>query len=356
MSTQPEPFDEGRLQSFLGSVVGDFGAALSSMLVYIGLKEGLYEAMAGAGWLTSEELASRTGCAERYIREWLLNQATSGYLDYDPESSKYRLPPEHAVVLTDQSSPFYAGGGFWVVKAMLRAEPRIREAFRTGGGMKWGEHDPDLFVGTERFFRPGYATHLMAEWIPAMDGAEARLKEGALVADIGCGHGASTVLMAKAFPNSKFVGYDSHEASIETARERARAEGVSDRVRFEVADASSFPDGPYDMIAFFDCFHDMGDPAGAAKRAKETLEPGGWVLMVEPMAGNRVEENINPIGRTFSAASTLCCTANSLAFGGPGLGAVATEAAIKSFFDAAGFRSFRRATETPFNRIFEARP
>jgi SAM-dependent methyltransferase len=358
MSTElkEQPIDEKRLQAFLGSVVNDFGAALSSALVYLGIRTGLYDAMAGAGPLTPAELAAKTGTVERYVREWLVNQAAGGYVEYDAATGRYALPPEHAIVLTDESSPFYAGGGFYVVKAMLRAEERIRDAFKNGGGMTWGEHDPDLFVGTERFFRPGYAHHLVSDWVPAFDGLAERLEAGASVADVGCGHGASAIVMAKAYPNSRIVGYDSHPPSIEAARQRAEAAGVSDRVRFEVADAASIPGGGYDLIAFFDCFHDMGDPHGAARRARQAIAPDGYVLMVEPMAGEHVEENINPVGRTFSAASTLCCTANSLAYGGPGLGAVATEAAIREILIGAGFTRFRRAAETPFNRVFEIRP
>jgi SAM-dependent methyltransferase len=336
-------------------VVEDFGAALSSGLVYIGQKLGLYKAMAGAGPLTPEELAQRTGTVERYVREWLINQAAGGYVEFDPATGRYNLPVEQAVALTDENSQFYVGGGFYVIKAMLRAEERICDAFLNGGGMLWGEHDPDLFIGTEKFFRPGYAAHLIAEWIPALTGVEEKLKAGGKVADIGCGHGASTILMAKAYPNSRFYGFDNHGPSIEHARKAALEAGIDDRVEFTVADASAVPGEGYDLIAFFDCLHDMGDPAGAAKRAYEVLAPEGSVLIVEPMAGNRVEENFNPVGRTFSAASTLCCTANSLALGGPGLGAVATEGALGDIIRGAGFKSFRRATETPFNRIFEAR-
>ena len=349
------PFDEGKLEAFLGKVVGDFGAALSSSLAYLGVRLGLYEAMAGAGPLTPGELAAQTGTAERYVREWLVNQAAGGYVEYDPATGRFTLPPEHAVALTDAASPFYVGGGFYVVKAMAAATPRIAEAFQNGGGMLWGDHDPDLFVGTERFFRPGYTAHLVAEWIPALTGIEAKLQAGARVADVGCGRGASTVIMARAYPNSHFFGFDTHAPSIEGARQAAAEAGVSDRATFEVADASSFPGEGYDLIAFFDCLHDMGDPAGAARRAFEALDADGSVRLVEPMAGNVWEENFNPIGRTFSAASTLCCTANSLALGGPALGAVATEEALRDTVLSGGFTSFRRATETPFNRVFEAR-
>ncbi len=348
------PINEDKMNEFLGKVVSDFGAALSSSLGYIGQKLGLYTALAD-GALTSEELARKTSTNERYVREWLLNQAASGYVNYDPTSKRYSMSPEQATALTDESSPFFVGGGFYVVKAMTAAVGRIEDAFKNGGGILWGEHDPDLFVGTERFFRPGYATHLIAQWIPALSGIEEKLRAGGKVADIGCGHGSSTIIMAQSYPNSRFWGFDNHEKSVATARDRAKAAGVSDRVTFEVANASDFPAQQYDMIAFFDCLHDMGDPVGACKRAFETIAADGSALIVEPMAGNAVEENLNIIGRTFSGASTLCCTSNSLALGGPALGAVATEAAIGDVVRAGGFTQFRRATETPFNRIFEAR-
>src|SRR5712691_5163784 len=352
---QIRTINEEKMNAFLGKVVGDFGAALSSSLAYIGTKLGLYEAMANSGPVNARELAARTGTVERYIREWLINQAAGGYVDYDAATNRFTLPAEQAVALTDQSSPFYVGGGFYVIKAMTAAQTRILDAFKNGGGILWGDHDPELFLGTERFFRPGYATHLIATWIPSLTGVEEKLKAGGTVADIGCGHGSSTIIMAQAYPNSRFWGFDNHEASINTARERAKDAGVSDRVTFEVADARTFPGENYDMIAFFDCLHDMGDPTGAAKRACETLAADGSALIVEPMAGNAVEENFNIIGRTFSGASTLCCTANSMALNGPALGAVATEDVIREAVLAGGFTQFRRATETPFNRIFEAR-
>ncbi|MCA1592135.1 MAG: methyltransferase domain-containing protein [Acidobacteria bacterium] len=354
-SQQAQPVNEDRMHEFLGKVVGDFGAALSSTLAYIGIKLGLYAALAQTGPATPAELAARTNTSERYVREWLINQASGGYVEYDAGAGRYHMSPEQAVALTDENSPFYVGGGFYVVKAMGRAEPRITEAFRTGEGMLWGEHDADLFVGTERFFRPGYTAHLVNTWIPSLNGIEEKLKTGGTVADIGCGHGASTIIMAKAYPNSRFRGFDNHAPSIEHARRAAEEAGVGDRVSFEVASASEFPGENYDMIAFFDCLHDMGDPVGAARRACDTLAPEGSALIVEPMAGDTVEGNFNIIGRTFSAASTLCCTANSLALGGPALGAVATEAALRETVLAGGFTQFRRAAETPFNRIFEAR-
>ncbi len=350
-----QPIDEDKMNAFLGQVVTDYGAALSTVLGFIGQKLGLYKALAEAGASTPAELAAHTNTFERYVREWLINQAASGYVEYDAASGRYSLSPEQRVALTDEQSPYYVGGGFYVVKAMSRAEPRISEAFSKGGGMLWGEHDADLFVGTERFFRPGYTAHLVGSWIPSLSGVEDKLKAGGTVADIGCGHGASTLIMAKAYPNTRFYGFDNHAPSIEHARRAAVEAGVSDRVQFEVADALSFPGEAYDMIAFFDCLHDMGDPVGAIKRASQTLAADGSVLIVEPMAGNAVEENFNPVGRTFAAASTLCCTANSLALGGPALGAVATEDALRETVLAGGFKQFSRTTQTPFNRIFEAR-
>jgi SAM-dependent methyltransferase len=347
--------NEDKMQAFLGKVVGDFGASLSSALVYIGQKLGLYKAMAQGEPLTPAELAQRTNTNERYVREWLINQAAGGYAEYDPASGRYSLSPEQAVALTDEQSPFFVGGGFFVIKAMTSAVGRIEDHFRNGGGMLWGEHDSDLFIGTEKFFRPGYSAHLIASWIPSLTGIEEKLNAGGKVADIGCGHGASTIIMARAFPNSRFWGFDNHEGSVQHAREAAAAAGVSDRVTFEVADALSFPGDDYDMVCFFDCLHDMGDPVGAASRAAAALADDGSALIVEPMAGNTVEENFNPIGRTFAAASTLCCTSNSLALGGPALGAVASEDAIREKVLAGGFKQFRRASETPFNRVFEAR-
>lgn len=352
---QQRTIDEGKMNAFMGRVIGDFGAALSSGLAFIGVKLGLYKAMAGGEPYSPEQLAIKTGTTERYVREWLINQASGGYVEYDSATETYSLSPEQEMALTAENSPFYVGGGFYVLKAMLKAQPQILNAFQNGGGMLWGDHDPDLFVGTEKFFRPGYQMHLVGTWIPSLTAVEEKLKFGATVADIGCGHGASTAIMAKAFPNSKFHGFDNHQPSIERANEIAKEEGVEGKTNFAVSDASSFPDNSYDLICFFDCLHDMGDPLGAMKRAFETLNDDGSCLIVEPMAGNTVEENFNPIGRTFSAASTLCCTANSMALGGPALGAVATEAVLRDVVNKAGFKTFRRATETPFNRVFEAR-
>jgi SAM-dependent methyltransferase len=347
--------NEDKMNAFLGKVVTDFGATLGSMLGYIGLRLGLYEALAESGGMTSAELAAKTDTSERYVREWLVNQAAGEYIHYDPATGKYSMLPEQSVALTDENSPFYVGGGFYVIKAMLNAQPRISDAFKNGGGLLWGENDPDLFIGTEKFFRPGYTAHLVNSWIPSLTGVEEKLKAGAKVADVGCGHGASTIIMANAYPNSTFYGYDNHEASVNKAASKAEAAGISDRVTFVTENAASIPDNDYDLICFFDCLHDMGDPHGAMRRAYETLADDGSVLIVEPMAGNTVEENFNPVGRTFSGASTLCCTANSMALGGPALGAVATDDALREVATSAGFTEFRRATETPFIRVFEAR-
>ncbi len=352
---KPRAVDPGKLDAFLGKVIGDFGASLSSALTYIGIKNGLYRAMAGGASYTPKTLAKKAGLVERYVREWLINQAAGGYLEYDAGNGTYSLPAEQEVALTEENSPSYVGGGFYVIKAMTQAQARITEAFRKGGGILWGENDPDLFIGTEKFFRPGYATHLVQSWIPAMSGADKALKAGIKVADIGCGHGASTIIMAKAYPKSRFFGFDNHAPSIRRAREAAKEAGVGDRVSFDMAKAENFPGREYNLITFFDCLHDMGNPVGAVKHAREALSGEGSVLIVEPMAGDSIEQNFNPIGRTFSAASTLCCTANSLALGGPALGAVAAEKVLRETVIAGGFKRFKRVTETPFNRIFEAR-
>jgi SAM-dependent methyltransferase len=347
--------DDGKMQALLGHVVEDFGASLSASLVWIGQELGLYRALAEGGPMTAAQLAAKTGTHERYIREWLLNQAAGGYIEYESSGGRYRMSPEQAVALTDEQSPFFVGGGFYVIKAMNRASTRILDAFRTGAGMRWGEHDPDLFIGTERFFRPGYAAHLVSEWIPSLEGVDQALRRGGVAADVGCGHGASTIIMATAYPRSRFFGFDNHEASIERARQAAQRAGLEERVAFEVAEASKIPSSGYDLIAYFDCLHDMGDPLAALRRARELLASGGTVMIVEPMAGRRVEENFNPIGRTYSAASALCCTPNAMATGGQALGTVATDDALREVATAAGFTTFRRATETPFNRIFEAK-
>jgi len=356
MKTSTAPIDNAKLDAFIGQVVTDMGATLSSALVVIGDRLGLYRAMAEAGPITSEELAQRTGTSERYIREWLINQAAGGYVAYDATAQRYYLPPEQAFALADATSPF-AVGALQIVTAMVKAESRIMENFRTGEGMLWGEHDPRLFEGTERFFRPGYNANLVSNWIPALEGVHEKLVRGASVADVGCGHGASCIILAQAYPNSHIYGFDNHEPSIARARQMAEQAGVADRVTFEVASAQNYPAplSGYDLIAYFDCLHDMGDPTGACRHAYESLAPDGTVLIVEPMAGDHPEENFNPVGRVYAGASTLCCTPNALASGGHALGTVATEEALRDVVTAGGFTRFRRATETPVNRIFEAR-
>ena len=358
MATQTQPIDQAKLEAFMGRVVGDFGSTISSALVVIGDRLGLYKAMAGAGPLTPVQLAERTGTSERYVRDWLVNQAASDYVDYDPATGRYALPDEHALALADEQSPAFVAGGFQNLTSIIKAEPRIAEAFRSGGGMLWGEHDHGVFEGTERFFRPGYVANLVEQWIPALDGVAEKLTAGATVADVGCGHGASTIIFAQAFPNSRFFGFDNHAPSIARARQAAAEAGVAERALFAVADATDYPGGDYDLIAYFDCFHDLGDPVGAARHASETLAPDGTLLVVEPMAGERVEDNLNPVGRIFSAASVLICTPNALASGADAataLGTLATDQQLRAALAAGGFSHFRRATETPFNRVFEVR-
>jgi SAM-dependent methyltransferase len=357
MSTKPiQKLDQAKLEAFLGKVVGDFGAAMSTSLAAIGDKLGLYKAMAQLGPATSETLAKTTGTSERYIREWLINQAAGGYIEYDPATQKYTLPFEHAVALTDEESPFFVGGGFQLTNAVIKAQGRIEQNFKTGAGMLWGEHDPELFRGTERFFRASYIGHLVQSWLPALDGVVEKLQAGATVADAGCGHGASTIIMSTAFPKSTFYGFDNHEPSIQRARHAAEIAGVAQRTKFQTAGAADFPDHKFDLIAFFDCLHDMGDPLGALKRARATLRADGTVMVVEPMAGAKIEENFNVIGRVFSGASVLCCTPNALASGPIALGTIPPDEEFNKIAGAAGFTRFRRATETPFNRVFEMRP
>ena len=349
--------DEAKLEAFMGQAVTDMGAIISAPLIQIGEKLGLYKAMAHAGPLTSQDVAERSGAAERYVREWLRNQAAGGYITYDPDSDRYTLPDEHALALADEDSPFYILGVYDSIASLYADEDQILEAFRSGRGMGWHEHDHRLFRGTERFFRPGYRGNLVSEWIPALDGVEAKLERGAKVADVGCGHGASTIIMAEAFPNSQFVGFDYHEASIERAAEAAEEAGVGDRISFEVAAAKDYPGSGYDLVCVFDCLHDMGDPVGAAAHVRQTLDGDGTWMIVEPFANDRVEENLNPVGRIFYGASTVICTPASLAQEvGLALGAQAGQARLTEVLSEGGFTRVRRATETPFNLILEARP
>jgi 2-polyprenyl-3-methyl-5-hydroxy-6-metoxy-1,4-benzoquinol methylase len=349
--------DGDKLMQFVFRAVDEVGATLNTALVVIGDKLGLYRALAGTGGLTSAELAERTGTAERYVREWLNAQTAGGFVSYDPDSERYALPPEQAVALTDSDSPAYLPGFFQLALGSVIDSPTIMEKARSGDGFGWHEHVHDVHEGCERFFRPGYNTHLIGEWLPALDGVVEKLERGALVADAGCGHGASTILMAQAFPNSTFLGSDYHEGSIETARKRAQEAGVADRVSFEVAPAAGYSGTGYDLVTVFDCLHDMGDPVGASSHVLSTLKPDGTWLIVEPNAGDSVEDNINPVSRAYYAFSTLLCTPASLSQEvGLALGAQAGEARIREVVQAGGFTQFRRATETPFNLVFEARP
>ncbi len=348
--------DEGKLQEFMGRAVGDLGAALHAALAVIGDKLGLYKALAAGGTMTSQMLAQRTGTAERYVREWLAAQAAGGYVTYDAAARAYHMTPEQRLAMAVEDSPVYLPGAFQLVTAVLRDEPKVTEAFRSGSGVGWHEHDPGLFEGTERFFRPGYNANLVASWLPALDGVVGKLERGGKVADVGCGHGASTILMAQAFPQSKFFGFDYHEPSIKWAQRAAQRAGVAERVRFEVATAKQFPGVGYDLVTFFDCLHDMGDPIGASSHVRKSLGPDGTWMLVEPFAGDRVEQNLNPVGRVFYCASTLVCTPASLSQEvGLGLGAQAGEQRLREVVTAGGFAKFRRATETPFNMVFEAK-
>jgi 2-polyprenyl-3-methyl-5-hydroxy-6-metoxy-1,4-benzoquinol methylase len=349
------PVDEQRLNAFLGKAVGDLGAAVSAVLVSIGDELGLYKALA-AGALTAGELANKTSTNERYIREWLANQAAGGYVEYDAATQKFSLSPEQALCLADPNGPADVSGAYSIVRDLFHVRDRALDNFRTGNGMEWGEHHPCLFHGTERFFRASYNSNLLASWLPALDGVVDKLKRGARVADVGCGHGASTILMAQAFPASTFVGIDYHPSSVDAARQRAQAAGVSNAT-FEVADATSYEGGRYDLIAFFDSLHDMADPAGAARHARESLNTDGHVMVVEPFANDRLEDNLNPVGRVYYGASTIICVPVSLAKNGPALGAQAGEQRLRDVLVRdGGFIRFRRATETPFNIVFEARP
>ncbi|MEZ5156427.1 MAG: class I SAM-dependent methyltransferase [Solirubrobacterales bacterium] len=354
---QSAELDPGKLEQFVFRAVDEVGATLNAALVVMGDKLGLYRALADAGPMTPVELARRSDVSERYVREWLNAQAAGGYVDYDPVTGGYTLPPEQTAALTDEQSPAYLPGFFQIALGTVIDSPRITEAARSGEGVGWHEHNHDVFEGCERFFRPGYNAALVPDWLPALDGVVEKLEAGVKVADIGCGHGSSTILMAEAFPNSTFVGSDYHESSIETARRRAGEAGVGDRVRFETAAAGADHGNGYELVTMFDCLHDMGDPVGAARQVREMLTPDGTWLIVEPMAGDRVEDNLNPVGRAFYGFSTFLCTPASLSQEvGLALGAQAGEARIGDVVSAGGFTRFRRAGETPFNLVFEARP
>jgi SAM-dependent methyltransferase len=349
--------DQERLDAFVGQVVGEIGAVFNAGLVLIGDRLGLYRAMRDAGPVTPAELADRTATHERYVREWLAAQAAGGYVSYDPATGRFVLPPEQALVLADDDSPVSFAGAFQLSTSVLRDVDHVQHAFVTGDGVGWHQHDHGLFEGTERFFRPGYAANLASSWIPALDGVEAKLRAGARVADVGCGHGASSLLIAEHYPQSIVTGSDYHEASIIAARSRADAALVSDRVLFDVAPADGFLGGPYDLVCMFDCLHDLGDPVNAARHVRRRLAPDGTWMVVEPRAGDTIEDNLNPIGRLFYCASTLICTPASLDQPGrAGLGAQAGPARIEAVCREAGFTRFRVAAETPANLVFEVRP
>ncbi len=357
MTTAPRPaLDMDKLNAFIGQFVGDLGAAVHAGMVVIGEKLGLYKALA-ASPMTPAELAAATHTDERYLREWLASQAAGGYITYDEKTSKFSLTEEQAFALAKEDSPAYLPGAFELALGSLAAVPRIAESFRTGAGMGWHEHNDGVFTGCEKFFRPGYAANLITSWIPALQDVRQKLDAGARVADVGCGKGASTLLMAKAFPKSHFFGFDYHDKSIQGARESAKREGVADRVTFEVAKAKEFPGKDYDFVAVFDCLHDMGDPVGAAKHVRQSLAKDGTWMIVEPFANNELKDNLNPVGRVYYSFSTLLCTPCSRSQEvGLCLGAQAGEDRIRQVVTSAGFSHFRRATETPFNIVYEARP
>jgi SAM-dependent methyltransferase len=348
--------DEGKLHQFLGQMLGDLGGAASISMVRIGDSLGLYRTLHSKGSMTCAELARETGVHQRYLREWLSHQAASNYLSYDPATQKFALPPEQAMVFAIEDSPVYMMGAFDLMTWMTESKDQVQTVFRTGGGVPWSDHTSCFFCAVARFFRPGYQNNLVSTWLPALDGVVDKLQRGAKVADVGCGHGWSTVIMAKAFPKSQFFGYDFHPNSIEQAAAHANEHGVAN-TRFEVATAKGYPERDFDLVAFFDCLHDMGDPAGAAAHVLQSLKPDGSWMVIEPMAGDKLEDNLNPVGRIYYAGSTMGCVPTSLSQEvGTALGAQAGEAKLREVITAGGFRNVRRAAETPFNMILEARP
>jgi ubiquinone/menaquinone biosynthesis C-methylase UbiE len=345
-----------KLNVFIGQFVADLGAAVHAGMVVIGEKLGLYKALAG-GPMSSAQLAAKTNTDERYVREWLASQAAGGYITYDAQNDKFSLSEEQAITLANEDSPAYLPGAFELALGSLAAVPRITESFRTGAGMGWHEHAEGVFHGCEKFFRPGYAANLVSSWIPALGEVKEKLEAGARVADVGCGKGASTLLMAKAFPKSRFFGFDYHDKSIEAARESAQSNGLRDRVTFDVAKAMDYPGKDYDLVAFFDCLHDVGDPAGAAAHVRQSLAKNGTWMIVEPFANDELKDNLNPVGRVYYSFSTLLCTPCSRSQEtAMCLGAQAGEKRIRNIVMSAGFTRFRRAAETPFNIVYEARP
>jgi SAM-dependent methyltransferase len=347
--------NQAKLQNFVDKALLDLGATQSAALVVIGDQLGLYKAMAGAGPLTPTELAHRTGTVERYVREWLVNQAAGGYVDYDAVAERFTLTEEQAQALAIDDSPAFMPGAFQLALGFTRTMAKVKDAFRQGGGVRYEECDPAVHEGIDRFFRPGYKANLVSNWLPPLTGVLAKLESGARVADVGCGFGSATILMALAFPKSKFFGFDNHGPSVAAAQKAAIEAGVIDRVHFQEASSADFPGWGFDLVTFFDCLHDMANPIGAARRVRSALAQDGTWMIVEPRAGDRVEDNLNPVGRVYSSASVLHCLTVSLAHGGAGLGTIAGESKIREVVLAGGFTQFRRATETPFNAVFEAR-
>jgi SAM-dependent methyltransferase len=349
--------NEAKLNEFMGRFVGDIGAVMHAATIVVGDQLGLYKELAAAGPCDAQQLARKTGTDPRYLKEWLCAQAASGYITYDKETEKFSMSEEQAFALAEEGSPAFVPGAFQIAVAQFKAIPKMMQAMRTGIGIGWHEHDTSLFHGTERFFRPGYAANLVSNWIPALEGVENRLKTGARVADVGCGHGASTIIMAQAYPEATFTGFDYHAPSIDHARKAAADAGVGDRVNFEVARAQDYPGDGYDFVAVFDCLHDMGDPVGAAAHVRASLKPDGTWMIVEPYAQDRLEDNLNPVGRVYYSASTFICTPASRSQEvGACLGAQAGESRLKEVVTQGGFTRFRRATETPFNLVLEAKP
>jgi 2-polyprenyl-3-methyl-5-hydroxy-6-metoxy-1,4-benzoquinol methylase len=349
--------DEGKLNQFVGQMLGDLGGASSVAMVRLGNSLGLYEMLHANGPMTSSQFAKAAKVNERYLREWLSQQAASNYLAYDPKTKAFSIPPEQAMVFVHEDSPVYMMGGFDLMTALLDNQPKVQAAFKSGEGVAWGDQAGCMFCAVARFFRPGYHNFLVQQWLPALDGVVEKLERGAKVADVGCGHGWSTVLMAKAFPKSTFIGYDFHRSSIEDAQAHAKAHGVSANARFEVGLAKDYPGKDFDLVTCFDCLHDMGDPVGASAFIRKSLKSDGTWMIVEPMAGDTLEQNLNPVGRLYYAESTMICLPTSLAQEvGAGLGAQAGEAKLREVIQKGGFSTVRRATETPFNMILEARP